>query len=235
MKRILVAEDESSIRDFIVINLKRSGYEVVEAENGRVAIEKYNECGGDFDIALLDIMMPQIDGLEVCKYLRAQSSTIGIVMLTAKSQEMDKVTGLLVGADDYVIKPFSPSELMARIDAIYRRVTVNKDLADKNKSAGEIIASGEFMLNMRTRTLQKDGEDVELTQVEFQIMEYFMTNPEVSLSRNDILTHVWGDSYYGDEKVVDVNIRRLRMKIEEDSSNPEHLTTVWGCGYKWIP
>lgn len=235
MKRILVAEDEASIRDFIVINLKRSGYEVVEAENGRVAIEKYNECSGDFDIALLDIMMPEIDGLEVCKFLRAQSSTIGIVMLTAKSQEMDKVTGLLVGADDYVIKPFSPSELMARIDAIYRRVTVNKDLADKNKTAGEIITSGEFMLNMRTRTLQKDGEDIELTQVEFQIMEYFMTNPDVSLSRNDILTHVWGDAYYGDEKVVDVNIRRLRMKIEEDSSSPEHLTTVWGCGYKWIP
>lgn len=235
MKRILIAEDESSIRDFIVINLKRSGYEVVEAENGRVAIEKYNECGGDFDIALLDIMMPEVDGLEVCKYLRQQSSTIGIVMLTAKSQEMDKVTGLLVGADDYVIKPFSPSELMARIDAIYRRVTVNKELADKSKSAGEIISSGKFALNMRTRTLRKDGEPVELTQVEFQIMEYFMSNPGASLSRNDILTHVWGDAYYGDEKVVDVNIRRLRMKIEEDSSNPEHLTTVWGCGYKWVP
>ncbi|MBQ8209320.1 MAG: response regulator transcription factor [Clostridia bacterium] len=235
MKRILVAEDETSIRDFIVINLKRSGYEVVEAENGRVAIDKYNECGGDFDIALLDIMMPELDGLSVCKYLREQSSTIGIVMLTAKSQEMDKVTGLLVGADDYVIKPFSPSELMARIDAIYRRVSVNKELADKNKSAGEIITSGKFALNMRTRTLLKDGEPVELTQVEFQIMEYFMSNTGVPLSRNDILTHVWGDTYYGDEKVVDVNIRRLRMKIEEDSSSPEHLATVWGCGYKWIP
>lgn len=235
MKRILVAEDETSIRDFIVINLKRSGYDVVEAENGRIAIEKYNECGGDFDVALLDIMMPEVDGLAVCKYLREQSSTIGIVMLTAKSQEMDKVTGLLVGADDYVIKPFSPSELMARIDAIYRRVTVNKDIADKSKTASEIITSGKFALNMRTRSLMKDNEPVELTQVEFQIMEYFMSNPELTLSRNDILTHVWGDSYYGDEKVVDVNIRRLRMKIEEDSSSPEHLETVWGTGYKWIP
>lgn len=235
MKRILVAEDESSIRDFIVINLKRSGYEVVEAENGRIAIEKYDECGGDFDVALLDIMMPEVDGLAVCKYLREQSSTIGIVMLTAKSQEMDKVTGLLVGADDYVIKPFSPSELMARIDAIYRRVTVNKNFADKNKTASENIVSGKFTLNMLTRTLQKDGEPVDLTQVEFQIMEYFMTNPDVSLSRTDILNHVWGDSYYGDEKVVDVNIRRLRMKIEDDSSSPEHLATVWGLGYKWIP
>ena len=235
MKRILVAEDESAIRDFIVINLKRSGYEVVEAENGRIAIEKYNEYNGDFDIALLDIMMPETDGLEVCKYLRKNSSTLGIMMLTAKSQEMDKVTGLLVGADDYVIKPFSPSELMARIDAIYRRVSINKDIADKSKNTTDCVESGNFVLNLRNRTLLKSDEPIELTQVEFQIMEYFMSNPEVSLTRLDILQHVWGDDYYGDEKVVDVNIRRLRMKIEDDSSCPDHLTTVWGMGYKWIP
>lgn len=235
MKRILVAEDEAAIRDFIVINLKRSGYEVVEAQNGREAVEKYDECAGDFDIALLDIMMPELDGLEVCKYLRQKSSTIGIVMLTAKSQEMDKVTGLLVGADDYVIKPFSPSELMARIDAIYRRVTVNKELADKSKKPSDVVTSGAFSLNLRSRTLQKNDEPIELTQVEFQIMEYFMSNPGVSLSRLDILRHVWGEAYYGDEKVVDVNIRRLRMKIEDDPSTPEHLTTVWSIGYKWIP
>lgn len=235
MKRILIAEDETAIREFIVINLKRSGYEVVEAENGRQAVEKYDECAGDFDIALLDIMMPEMDGLEVCKYLRQKSSTIGIVMLTAKSQEMDKVTGLLVGADDYVIKPFSPSELMARIDAIYRRVTVNKEFADKNKSPSDVVVSGEFSLNLRNRTLQKNDEPIELTQVEFQIMEYFMSNSGASLSRLDILSYVWGDAYYGDEKVVDVNIRRLRMKIEDDPSSPEHLTTVWGMGYKWIP
>ena len=235
MKRILIAEDEAAIRDFIVINLRRSGYEVVETENGKQAIEKYDECDGDFDIALLDIMMPETDGLEVCKYLRQKSSTIGIIMLTAKSQEMDKVTGLLVGADDYVIKPFSPSELMARIDAIYRRVTVNKELADKSKGAGDVVVSGSFTLNLRNRTLQKNGEPIELTQVEFQIMEFFMSNPGVSLLRLDILRHVWGDAYYGDEKVVDVNIRRLRMKIEDDPSSPEHLATVWGLGYKWNP
>ncbi len=235
MKRILIAEDESSIRDFIVINLKRSGYDVIEAENGKEAIDRYNESGGNFDIALLDIMMPELDGLEVCKYLREHSSTIGIIMLTAKSQEMDKVTGLLVGADDYVIKPFSPSELMARVDAVYRRVSVNKELAVKNTVFGDTVSNGDFTLNMRTRTLEINGEPIELTQVEFQIMEYFLSNPDVSLSRNDILTHVWGNAYYGDEKVVDVNIRRLRMKIEADPSAPEHLTTVWGCGYKWIP
>ncbi|MBR3868254.1 MAG: response regulator transcription factor [Clostridia bacterium] len=235
MKRILIAEDETAIRDFIVINLKRSGYDVTEACNGREAVEKYDECAGDFDIALLDIMMPEMDGLEVCKYLRQKSSTIGIIMLTAKSQEMDKVTGLLVGADDYVIKPFSPSELMARVDAVYRRVSVNKELADKNRNNGDIVVSGEFSLNLRSRTLHKNDEPIELTQVEFQIMEYFMSNPGASLSRFDILSYVWGDAYYGDEKVVDVNIRRLRMKIEDDSSNPEHLTTVWGMGYKWVP
>lgn len=235
MKRILIAEDETAIREFIVINLRRSGYDVVEAANGRIAIEKYNECDGDFDVALLDIMMPEVDGLEVCKYLRQKSSTIGIIMLTAKSQEMDKVTGLLVGADDYVIKPFSPSELMARVDAIYRRVSVNKELSDKNKGSVDVITSGEFTLNMRTRSLNKNGEEIELTQVEFQIMEYVMRNPDVPLSRLDILEYVWGTDYYGDEKVVDVNIRRLRMKIEDDSSAPEHLLTVWGLGYKWIP
>ncbi len=234
MKRILVAEDENSIRDFIVINLKRSGYDVVEAENGRDALDLYDKFDGDFDIALLDIMMPLVDGLEVCKQLRAKSNTLGIVMLTAKTQEMDKVTGLLVGADDYITKPFSPSELMARIDAIYRRVTVNKDVR-VNSSASDIVEGGEFILNLRSRTLTKNGELIDLTQVEFQIMEYFLSNPNVALSRNDILKYVWGDSYFGDDKVVDVNIRRLRMKVEEEPSKPRHLTTIWGLGYKWIP
>lgn len=234
MKKILIAEDEASIREFIVINLKRSGYEVVEAQDGKEAVRKYDEADGDIDIALLDIMMPELDGLEVCKYLRRKSSTLGIIMLTAKSQEMDKVTGLLVGADDYVIKPFSPSELMARVDAIYRRVTVNKELVSKSRNAGDVIRSGDFVLNLRGRTLHKNEELIDLTQVEFQIMEYFLSNPNVPLSRMSILKYVWGDAYYGDDKVVDVNIRRLRMKVEDTPSTPEHLTTVWGFGYKWI-
>ena len=232
MKRILVAEDENSIRDFIVINLKRSGYDVVEAENGKQALELYDRFDGNFDVALLDIMMPFVDGLEVCKQLRAKSNTLGIVMLTAKTQEMDKVTGLLVGADDYITKPFSPSELMARIDAIYRRVTVNKDV-QVSSSASDVVEGGEFLLNLRSRTLTKNGVLIDLTQVEFQIMEYFLSNPNAALTRNDILKYVWGASYFGDEKVVDVNIRRLRMKIEEEPSKPRHLTTIWG--YKWIP
>lgn len=234
MKRILVAEDEKSIREFIVINLKRNGFEVVEADNGATALKLYEEYNGCFDIALLDIMMPIIDGLEVCKQLRQKSSTIGIIILTAKTQEMDKVTGLLVGADDYVTKPFSPSELMARIDAIYRRVTINREFAEKNRDKGSVIELGDFTLNLRSRSLTKKGELIELTQVEFQIMEYFFNHPNVALERSEILNNVWGNMYYGDDKVVDVNIRRLRMKVEDDPSSPRHLTTIWGIGYKWL-
>lgn len=234
MKRILVAEDEKSIREFIVINLKRSGFDVVEADNGTTALKLYDEYNGAFDIALLDIMMPGVDGLEVCKRLRQKSSTIGIIILTAKTQEMDKVTGLLVGADDYVTKPFSPSELMARIDAIYRRVAINREFAEKTRDKSTVIELGDFSLNLRSRTLTKRGELIELTQVEFQIMEFFFTHPNVALERSEILNNVWGNMYYGDDKVVDVNIRRLRMKVEDDPSSPHHLTTIWGIGYKWL-
>lgn len=234
MKRILIAEDEKSIREFIVINLKRSGFEVIEAEDGEMALQLYEEYNGNFDIALLDIMMPRVDGLEVCKRLRQKSSTLGIIILTAKTQEMDKVTGLLVGADDYVTKPFSPSELMARVDAIYRRVTLNREFAEKSKEKSSVISLGEFALDLRSRSLTKNGTHIELTQVEFQIMEFFFSNPNTALERSEILNHVWGNMYYGDDKVVDVNIRRLRMKLEDDPSSPHHLTTIWGVGYKWL-
>lgn len=148
---------------------------------------------------------------------------------------MDKVTGLLVGADDYVTKPFSTSELMARIDAVYRRVTVNRVYAEQSREKGNSIELGEFVLNLRSRSLTKNSKQIELTQVEFQIMEYFFTHPDVPLERGEILKNVWGNMYYGDDKVVDVNIRRLRMKVEDDPSSPRHLTTIWGVGYKWLP
>ncbi len=230
MKKILVVEDEAAIREFVVINLQRAGYEVTEADCGEKALQIYSE-NPDFDVAILDIMMPGIDGIAVCKELRKQSSEIGIIMLTAKTQEMDKVTGLMIGADDYVTKPFSPSELVARVDATYRRVALAQMRSD-NKFKEE-LKSGEFVLNMRNRTLLKSGNLIELTQVEFQIMEYFFSNPSTALSRTDILTHVWGEDYYGEEKIVDVNIRRLRMKVEDEPSMPKHILTVWGLGYKW--
>ena len=233
MKKVLVAEDEESIREFIVINLTRSGYNVEQAENGAVALEKFSQDETGFDVAILDIMMPELDGLSVCKELRKRSSDLGIIMLSAKTQEMDKVNGLLLGADDYVTKPFSPSEFTARVDALARRVSTSS----KNKQEPDdenVISSGEFKLDCKSRTLTCDGRKIDVTQVEFQILEYFFRNQGTNLSRTDILNHVWGTEYFGDEKIVDVNIRRIRKKIEPDPSNPKHLLTRWGFGYVWI-
>ena len=234
MKKVLIAEDEASIREFIVINLKRSGYDVVEAETGEEAINKYEEEKGNIDVAVLDIMMPLKDGLEVCKYLRAKSSKIGIIMLTAKTQEMDKVTGLLVGADDYVTKPFSPSELMARVDAVYRRVSIMNENEKAAVANPDLTTVGDFSLDYRDRILYKNGSPIELTQIEFQLLDYLFKNPDVTLSRSDILNKVWGDGYFVDDKVVDVNIHRLRNKVEDEPTQPKHLITIWGRGYKWI-
>ena len=229
MKRILVCEDEDVIRDFVVINLKRAGYEVIDVNCGEEALRVFDEEHGDFDIVLLDIMMPGIDGFTVCKKLREKSSTLGIIMLTARTQEMDKVSGLMFGADDYITKPFSPSELTARVDAIYRRVCMSF-IKDEKSS---VIESGPFTLNLKSRTVTKNGKLIDLTQVEYQIMEFFFLHPDRTHARADILHAIWGEGYFGDEKVVDVNVRRLRMKIEDDPSAPRHLLTVWGMGYRW--
>lgn len=230
MKRILIAEDEDAIRDFVIINLKRAGYEVVGVPDGEQALQVFEQSEGDFDVVVLDIMMPGIDGFGVCEKIRAANNSIGIIMLSAKSQEMDKVRGLMMGADDYITKPFSPSELVARVDAIYRRVSLAKAAMQKSDE----IVSGPFVLNSKSRTLHKNGTPVDLTQVEFQILEFFMKNPNTALDRIKILDEVWGSNYFGDVKIVDVNIRRLRMKIEEEPSNPRYLQTVWGFGYKWV-
>ena len=227
MKKVLVLEDEANIRGFIVINLRRAGYEVVEAESGEEALEKL-KAQRDIRVALLDVMLPGIDGFEVCRRLRANDANIGIIMLTARSQEMDKVTGLMTGADDYVTKPFSPAELTARVDARMRR----SGGAEPEEKAGELV-SPPFTLNLRNRKLEKNGERVKLTQVEYSLMKLFMENPGKALSREEILDTVWGHDYFGELKIVDVNIRRLRLKIEDDTANPTYITTVWGFGYKW--
>ena len=229
MKKILIVEDEEAIRSFEAINLKRVGYTTVEAGSGEEALQIY-DAEPDFDIALLDISMPGMDGFALCTELRKRSQTLGIIMLTARTQEMDKISGLMLGADDYITKPFSPTELLARVDSLYRRVGMNNTVAP---IPTDEIKLGDFVLNMRRHTLQKKGKDIELTQVEFQIIEYFFTNPDMALDRTDILNKVWGESYFGEEKIVDVNIRRLRMKIEDEPSAPKHLVTVWGMGYKW--
>lgn len=229
MRRILVCEDEDAIRDFVVINLERSGYSVVDVASGEAALEVFDRQDGNFDIVLLDIMMPGIDGFAVCKELRARSSRLGIIMLTAKTQEMDKVRGLMLGADDYIAKPFSPSELVARIDAVYRRVTMFEERLQKN----DTITSGPFTLSTKSRMLTKNGEPIDLTQVEYQIMELFLNNQNTALERAKILSQIWGENYFGDVKIVDVNIRRLRMKIEDTPSSPKYIMTIWGFGYKW--
>ena len=230
MKRIMIVEDEAAIREFEAINLKRVGYTVVEAGSAEEALDIFDNDAEGFDIALLDISMPGMDGFALCKELRKRTETLGIIMLTARTQEMDKITGLMNGADDYITKPFSPTELLARVDSLYRRVEM---YAPKTPAPTDDIALGEFTLNLRKRTLLKNGKNIELTQVEFQMIEYFFTNPDVALGRTDILNKVWGSNYFGEEKIVDVNIRRLRMKVEDDPANPTRLVTVWGMGYKW--
>ena len=227
MRKVLVLEDEANIRGFIVINLRRAGYEVVEAESGEEALEKL-KAQKDIRVALLDVMLPGIDGFEVCRRLRANDASIGIIMLTARSQEMDKVTGLMTGADDYVTKPFSPAELTARVDALMRR---SGGMEQEVKA--DQLSSPPFTLNLRNRTLEKNGQRVKLTQVEYGLMKLFMENPGKALSREEILDRVWGHDYFGELKIVDVNIRRLRLKIEDDTANPTYITTVWGYGYKW--
>ena len=231
MKRILIVEDEIAIREFEAINLKRVGYEIEEAGSGEEALEIFDNDPLGFDIALLDISMPGMDGFTLCKELRKRSQTLGIIMLTARTQEMDKISGLMLGADDYITKPFSPTELLARVDSLYRRVEMHS--VKQVVSAPDEITLGEFVLNLRKRTLIKSGVNIELTQVEFQMIEYFFSNPDTALDRTDILTKVWGSNYFGEEKIVDVNIRRLRKKIEDDPSDPKKLVTVWGMGYKW--
>ena len=230
MKKILVCEDEAAIREFVVLNLQKAGFEVCEAETGEDAVELF-EKQGDFDVALLDLMLPGIDGIEVCKRLRLKSDRIGIIMLTARTQEADKINGLSSGADDYMTKPFSPSELVARVNSLCRRMGVGSP----KKVEEDGLSHGGYTLNIRKRCLDTpEGRDIELTQVEFHIMEYLFSNYGQPIDRSKILNKVWGDEYYGEEKIVDVNIRRLRMKIEEEPSEPKHIITVWGRGYKWI-
>ena len=225
MKKVLILEDEDNIRSFVVINLKRSGYDVVEAASGQEALDQL-QANPDIAVAILDIMLPDIDGFEVCRRIRATSKHMGIIMLTARTQEMDKVTGLMTGADDYVTKPFSPAELMARVDALFRRI-------GKDGVTADVLRQGPFTMNVRNHTLDKAGQRIRLTQVEYNIMKLFMLNPGRALSREDILSEVWGREYEGELKIVDVNIRRLRIKIEDDTANPTYITTVWGLGYKW--
>lgn len=228
-KRVLVVEDEYAIRDVVALNLKLAGYEVESVESAERALELYNGDNEAFDVAVLDIMLPGMSGVELCELIRRDNSRIGIIMLTAKTQEQDKIDGFAVGADDYVTKPFSVKELAARVDAVYRRTRGSSGALGDGKQ----LQSGDFIMDTSSRTLTKNGKPLDLTQVEYQIMELFFENPGVALDRDRILKSVWGKSYYGDVKIVDVNICRLRIKVEDEANAPKHIVTVWGYGYRW--
>ena len=232
MRRVLVVEDEKSIREMIALNLKMAGWEVLEAESAERGLELLSKQG-PCEAAVLDVMLPGMNGFSLCENIRRDNQEIGIIILSAKGLEEDKIRGLSIGADDYMTKPFSVSELVARIEALCRRVSRGKAAAAAPEEDEARLVSGGFVLDRKSRVLYKNGSPIDLTQVEFQIMELFFQNPGTALVREKILQGVWGENYFGDVKIVDVNIRRLRMKVEDAPSSPEHILTVWGYGYRW--
>ena len=231
MVRVLVVEDETNIRDMIALNLRHAGMEVVEAESAEAALPLLAQKPG-CDAAILDVMLPGMNGFSLCETIRRTDQQIGIIILSAKGQEQDKIRGLSIGADDYITKPFSVSELVARLEALTRRIK-RGGVPAKPAEEQEQLISGPFVLDEKSRMLYKNGTAIDLTQVEFQIMELFFRNPGTALVREKILKGVWGENYFGDVKIVDVNIRRLRMKVEDEPSHPAHIMTVWGYGYRW--
>lgn len=223
--KILVVEDEFPIRSFISLNLKKEGFKVLEAEDGMKALDVFR-ANKDIKIVLLDVMMPKLNGFEVLKIIRKERPETGVIMLTARTSDQDKVMGLEYGADDYISKPFSPTVLVARLKSLVRRLSTQA-------VHEEVIQSGSFRIDSGERKFYFKDQEIELTPKEFEILEIFLQNKGVSLSRDQILSSIWGKNYFGDLKVVDVNIRRIRKKIEKDPANPIHLQTVWGYGYRW--
>lgn len=223
MEKILLVEDEASIRGFLKINLKRNNFEVLEADCGeegiRIALQEKPH------VVILDVMLPGIDGFEVCKKLREEIDDIGIIMLTAKGQDMDKIIGLEYGADDYIVKPFNPMEVILRIKAILRRIGKNEN--------SNIITFGPFKVDSYSQKVHKNNVELDLTPKEYLLMKLFLENPQKAFTRDDLLNLLWGENYFGDLKIIDVNIRRLRAKIEDDPSNPKYIETIWGTGYRW--
>lgn len=230
MRKVLLVEDEGAIREMIALNLRMADYEVTDVASAEEALAAFD---ASYDAAVLDIMLPGMNGLSLCEILRGKSAVIGIIMLSAKAMEADKIRGLAIGADDYMTKPFSVSELLARVEAIVRRVSYHQRAHEQAQTEDGRLVSGNFVLDQRSRILYKNETAIDLTQVEFQIMELFFANPGVALARDKILEGAWGEHYFGDVKIVDVNIRRLRMKIEDEASNPKNILTVWGYGYRW--
>ncbi len=225
MSRILIVEDEESIRKFIKISLKREKFQVFEAASAEEGMQKILQETPD--VIILDVMLPGMNGFQLCEKLKKENENIGIIILTARAQDMDKIMGLEFGADDYMVKPFNPLELIARINALLRRMKY------KNKEQSNFIDSGEFRIDLYSKKIFKSDIELDLTPKEFLMMKMFIQNPSKALSRDELLNSIWGYEFIGDTKIVDVNIRRLRSKVEKDPSEPKYIETVWGTGYRW--
>jgi DNA-binding response OmpR family regulator len=225
--RILLVDDEQPIQTLLSFPLQRDGYEVVQASDGREALARFSEQ--QFDLVVLDLMLPRMDGLEVCKRLRADGSTVPIIMLTAKSEEIDKVLGLELGADDYITKPFSMREFRSRVKAALRRAGM---ASPENDDEQPIVVRG-LRIDPTKRTVVRDGDTVATTFVEFEILTALARTPGRVFTRDMLLARVWGDSAYRDPRTIDVHIRHLREKIEADPKEPEYLFTVRGVGYRF--
>lgn len=225
-RKILIIEDEAAIRGFVKVGFQRGDYLILEAETGEEGIKIARE--EEPDIVILDIMLPGMDGFEVCKILREEFPSMGIIMLTARNLDMDKIMGLEYGADDYMVKPFNPLELVLRAEAVMRRLK-----ADEIGEAKDKLESGPFVIELDSQKVLKNGKEIETTPKEYQLLKLFVENPGKAFSREQLLKTVWGYEFVGDSRIVDVHIRRLRKKIEDVPSKPEYIETVWGTGYRW--
>ena len=223
MTRVLVVEDEKNLREPLVYLLQKEGYDVIEAEDGNRAVENFNTLGAD--VILLDLMLPGLSGNEVCRIIRAESQ-VPIIMLTAKDTEIDKVVGLEIGADDYVTKPYSTRELLARMKAVLRRG------AEPTQGEGGVLRAGPVVMDLDRHTVSVHGEKIQMPLKEFELLELLMENVNRVLTRGQIIDRVWGSNYFGDTKTLDVHIKRLRSKVEEDPARPKYIQTVRGLGYK---
>ncbi|EEH66085.1 MAG: response regulator transcription factor [Actinomyces urogenitalis] len=231
MTRILLVEDEENYREPLAFNLRRDGYDVVEAEDGAVAVELFEEAGrpggGEpIDLVLLDLMLPRLSGTEVCRRIR-RSSNVPVIMLTAKDSEVDKIVGLEIGADDYVTKPYSYRELVARVHAVLRRTR-------EEEPAEPVLEAGRVSMDVERHEVRVDGEPIAMPLREFELLELFLRNADRVLTRGQIIDRVWGAGYVGDTKTLDVHVKRIRAKIEREPSDPTLLVTVRGLGYKLV-
>ena len=227
--KVLILDDENSIRQFMKINLEYQGYQTCEAATGEEAIKVFEE--EDPAVAILDVMLPGISGYEVCEAIREKSPKTGIIMVSAKSQDIDKILGLERGADDYIIKPFNPQELILRVRSLMRRVNLTEKVEDKKEK--NALSDGPFTLDLYSKTFYKNNTEIDVTPTEFAILKNFIESKGKAMTRDEIMAETWGENYSNDTKIVDVNIRRIRSKIEEDPAKPQYIETVWGTGYRW--